>query len=124
MIGDIDTLYSLDDRAIDSRNDKYWSPNVEFGVKSKGGERCLMGKNGKNYLQKEDFPMISEYVLRLVKQAIEEIREGEIAKKPVKDGCRYCPCAKICGDVPEREDVAVNVNSFEEESEGGNDTVE
>ena len=125
MIGDIDTLYSLDDRAIDSRNDKYWSPNVEFGVETKGGERCLMGKNGKNYLQKEDFPMISEYVLRLVKQAIEEIREGEIAKKPVKDGCRYCPCAKICGDVPEREDVAVNAESFTMEDGGEcDDTVE
>lgn len=120
IVNDPNLFLNLDDRAKETQNGRYWSPNVNFGIDVMDGIPRMANKNKKNLLFKEDFTTIGEYVIRLIRQAIREIKEGYIEKKPVYKGCEYCPCSKICGERGERKTPGVTPESFAE----GEDAVE
>lgn len=108
-----DTFVSMDDRVLTAENGKYESPAIAFSAKKTENGVEEGGTNKKNMLTEDDFAEIVSYVERVIVQAVREIREGYREKKPVKDGCEYCPYrTKICGDVPEREEVVVTTESF------------
>lgn len=115
MLGQIkdgyDTFFRIDNRIKVAPNGKYKSPNVGINVE-KVEETVKYNSQNRNILSDLDFRKIADYVIKLCKQAILDIIDGDIEKNPQKDKCKYCAYRNLCGSVKERMTVDVKASNF------------
>ena len=77
--------------------------NFTLKRKVKGG---FTFSNRKNKLSKNDFDIITSYVEKIVKIALNEIMEGYLEKKPYNGKCKYCSYKNMCAQVPQRKKIS------------------
>lgn len=115
MLGQIkdgyDTFFRIDNRIKVAPNGKYKSPNVGINVE-KVEETVKYTSQKKNILSDLDFRKIADYVIKLCKQAILDIIDGDIERNPQEGKCKYCAYRNLCGSVKERMTVDVKASNF------------
>lgn len=98
----------LDAQAAASEN-KTASSVAAFTVeRNKEGELKSTNNSSSRPLNGEEFESIVNYVLEVSTQALDEIKQGFIKRRPLSSGymspCTYCDYASICGDIPSIRD--------------------
>lgn len=107
--GKTSSLWS-DVQALDKTLDPYGKTSSEFlpvDLTVKDGE--IGYKKPADTFSPADFAFAEEYALETVANAINAMHDGFIKRIPLKDECKYCEFATVCGDVPERKMKSVKL---------------
>lgn len=110
LIDDTEIYYALDGDAAKDFDDVYESRVLPFSLVNKKGEVSIKKVNG--VLSAQDFSVVNDYVATLIKENLQHLLEGDLAKSPLKNECESCSYKNLCGEVQSREYSPKKVSDF------------
>ncbi len=98
-----------DDEIVDAIDGSFTEESEVFSMKRKEGDLC-----GSDYLlSKNEMQILTDYAVRLSKNAIKEIKEGYAAASPCGEKeCKYCSYACLCEGKTVRKKAKMRKSGF------------